>query len=166
MNFGAWFGRSDGDDHRSGARSRPPAQEMVTETPLTQDHRLRPTARYLLIVGVLLILIRWPLAVVIAALAPLALFGLVRLWLGPGRLSALTVGGYRRLAWRRPELAEALRRGADHLAAGLDAILDRLPGSWVRGLYPPDLSAPADLATTLETGPEGFDRHGPGRRGR
>jgi len=139
-------------------RFRPAAVGSVHEQPLEREGNLRPAARYLLIVGSVLVLLRWPWVALSSLVLPLLMLALLRLCLGGERLCSLAVSVYGRLAERRPGLAEVLRHAADSVALFLDGILDRLPEKWTQGLYLPDFGTPPEPDIQPETRPDPFDR--------
>ena len=77
------------------------------------------------------------------------------LTLGPDRVAELVVGAWQKLHARRPELAENIRHRAQAMAERIDAVLDRMPGSWSDQIHVPDFSPNQNIAADR---PDPFDR--------
>ena len=74
-------------------------------------------------------------------------------------MAELVVSAWQRLHARRPELAETIRQRAEMMAERIDAVLDRLPGSWSDQIHVPDFSRNQDIATDRPDPSNGWQRN-------
>ncbi len=100
----------------------------------------------------------WPLILLAAAVAALALPPICAIALSNEGVANALADLYRWRHARRPKRAERMRARIDRFAMRMDAILDRLPEGWTTGLYMPDFSRDALLPLDEAQALDPFDR--------
>lgn len=118
----------------------------------------RPTRTHTIIAVLAAIMYLRPWLIPIVLFVSFWVVLIAYLSLGPDRVAEIVVGAWRRLAARRPELAENIRQRAEAGAGRIDAFIDRLPAKWTEGLYVPDFSRPAAEDEDMTDDVDPFDR--------